>query len=359
MKVYVHNPYDQTLLGNFKKKAVSETSLGANKLLLENKQGKWVFKLANEGIEDLQVGDVFTSYIYKKLGLPESDFVKYQFASFEGKTSEGFGVICPYFVPEGAKAVSAWDIKLDNYAKQFGWDISSYHSDEMVQDVFDEKMERLIDLEFNDEGEYRSSVESIVTSLQQYAKNHSLSVDIKDAEYKLKRMIILDYFLVQKDRHMANIEFLIKDNVITLAPIFDNEYAFGMDHESFYKETFASDRKRYRLRTGLSTAGGSIKQYRTNKIFRFGGIVAVDILDEIKHDKCLKALVQKCLKLDIAKELDYFENEIYNLTSQQEGLIKHDFLKRRNQFYETIARLKAKTGRKDIFKFDSHTEKSQ
>lgn len=359
MKVYIDNPYDQTLLGTFKKQTFGNHGSCANKLVFHNSNSKWFFKLFEEDINDLQVGDVFTSFIYKQLGLPKTDFVEYRFASFEGKGEDGFGVICPYFVPNDAKVIGAWEIKLKNYAKQFGWDLSSYNSDEMVQSITDDKMEKLIDIEFSKSGEYRSSVESIISDLEIYAQNNNLSVDIKDISFKLKRMIILDYFLVQKDRHMANIEFLIKDNQITLAPIFDNEYAFGMDHKEFYKETFASDRKRFRLRTGLTTAGGSIKEYRTNKIFRYGGIVAVDILDEIKHDKRLKNVVDRCLSLDINRCIDLFEKEIYDLTQEQEALIKNEFLKRRQQFYSTIALLKKKTGRKDIFQFNKQPEKSQ
>ena len=359
MKVYIDNPYDQTLLGTFKKQPFGNHGSSANKFVFHNSDSKWFFKLFEEDINDLQVGDVFTSFIYKQLGLPKTDYLEYRFASYEGNGEEGFGVICPYFVPNGAKAIGAWEIKLKNFAKQFGWDLSSYNSDEMVQSIIDDKIEKFIDIEFSKTGEYRCSIESIVADIKTYAQNHNLTADFADIEFKLKRMIILDYFLVQKDRHMANIEYLIKDNQITLAPIFDNEYAFGMDHKEFYKETFASDCKRFCLRTGLTTAGGSIKAYRTNKIFRYGGIVAVDIIDEVKHDNRLKSVVDKCLSLDINKCIDMFEKEIYDLTQEQEALIKNDFLKRRQQFYSTIALLKKKTGRKDIFQFNKHQEKSQ
>lgn len=349
MKVYLLKGDAKTLLGNFRGKMLGESTYGAEKRILSNLGQKFVFKVANENITDTQVGDVFTSYIYKKLGLSEEDYVEYNFVETESRKESLTGVISKFFVPKGAKTISAWDVKVDNFGKEFGWDIEKMKNHPFKDMILKHKTSELIALEFSDGGEYINSAEDVLKQMKIYAKNHNLWLDEKDLDFKLKRMIILDYFFVQKDRHMSNIEFIIDKNTITLAPLFDNELAFGMENKVFLQETLASPQKRFRIKTGLTTAGGSVDSYKTSRLFKNGGIVAVDILDEIKHDKRLKALVDKCLKLDIDEQIQNFDRDVRKLTVNQKKYIKTDFLARRQQFFDVVKTLEKRTNRQDIF----------
>ena len=75
----------------------------------------------------------------------------------------------------------------------------------------------------------------------------------------------------------------------------------------------------------------------------------MDILDEIKHDKRLKTLVDKCLKLDINEQIQNFDTEVRKLTVNQKKYIKTDFLARRQQFFDVVKALEKRTNRQDIF----------
>ena len=349
MKVYLLKGGKKTLLGNFRDKLIGESTYGAEKRILSNFGQKFVFKVANENITDTQVGDVFTSYIYKKLGLSEEDFVEYNFVETEARKESVVGVISKFFVPKGAKTISSWDVKVDNFGKEFGWDVEKMKNHPFKDMILNHNVSELMTIEFSSSGEYINSAEDVLKQIKIYAKNHNLSLDEKDLDFKLKRMIILDYFFVQKDRNMGNIEFIIDKNTITLAPLFDNELAFGMENKVFREETLASPQKRFRIKTGLTTAGGSVDSYKTSRLFKNGGIVAVDILDEVKQDKRLKALVDKCLKLDIDEQIQNFDRDVRKLTVNQKKYIKTDFLARRQQFFDVVKALEKRTNRQDIF----------
>ncbi|MBQ2713335.1 MAG: hypothetical protein IJF22_00015 [Clostridia bacterium] len=350
-KVYIRELQENYYLGEFR----SELTIGqdgSHKYVFEKNGQKLFFKEDSVRRQDLKFGELFTTFLYKDLGIDKDAFIEYKMAEIEVPDTDYKykGLISSYFLPDGAKRLSAWDIKVFNLGKLFGWDLSDYFDNQDKEDDIDEKVEDLITIEFGG-SEYRSSVEDIIQNVKDYAKNYNLEVDIDDIELRLKQMIVLDFFLVQKDRHMGNIEFYEHNGKLHLCPIFDSEYALGLDHEDYYKDTFSSDRKRFRMRTGLSTAGGTVGTYRDSKLFKHGGIVAVDILEEVKHDKRIKTLVDKCLKLDINKQLEDFEKRVTFLKRYQQDLIKNDFLKRRSKFYEVIDILKKKTGRKDIYKF--------
>ena len=348
MKVYIREMQENYCLGDFEAEMLGGE--GSDKFVLEGNGKKFFLKEDTESRHDLKLGELFTTFLYKDLGIDKDAFIEYKMAEVEVGDHKFKGLISPYFLPDGAKKLSAWDIKVFNLGKVFGWDLSDYFENQDKQDDIEEKVEDLITIEFGG-SEYRSSVEDIVQNVKDYAKNYNLEVDIDDIDFRLKQMIVLDFFLVQKDRHMGNIEFYEHNGKLELCPIFDSEYALGLDHEDFYKDTFSSDRKRFRMRTGLSTAGGTVGTYRDSKLFKHAGIVAVDILEEVKHDKRIKTLVDKCLKLDINKKLKEFQKQITDLDRWQQDLIKNDFLKRRSKFYEVIDILKKKTGRKDIYKF--------
>lgn len=354
MKVYIREMQENYCLGDFEAQMLG--GAGSNKFILEGNGKKFFLKEDTEKRTDLKLGELFTTFLYKKLGIPENHFIEYKMAEVEVGEYKFKGLLSPYFLPDGAKKLSAWDIKVFNLGKELGWDLTDYFENLDKQDEIEEKVEDLITIEFGG-SEYRSAVEDIVQNVKEYAKNYGLKADTKDIEFRLKQMIVLDFFLVQKDRHMGNIEFYEHNGKLELCPIFDSEYALGLDHEDFYKDTFSSDRKRFRIRTGLSTAGGIVATYRDSKLFKHGGIVAVDILEEVKHDKRIKNLVDKCLRLDINKQLKDFQKQITILDKYQQDLIKNDFLKRRKKFYEVIDMLKKKTGRKDIFEFNKGQEK--
>lgn len=67
-----------------------------------------------------------------------------------------------------------------------------------------------------------------------FAEDNNLKID-ENLEQELKEMALMDYLLIQTDRHASNIEFLIEKNkmgekVLKLAPMFDNGFCLFLNY---------------------------------------------------------------------------------------------------------------------------------
>lgn len=91
-----------------------------------------------------------------------------------------------------------------------------------------------------DEKEMKTNFESMQHALTCLNIHNVLGekVDIQAVEEKLFKLVLLDLFTLQSDRHSGNVVFLKnkKDGKIRMAPIFDCEYAFNIDKFSFSKQ---------------------------------------------------------------------------------------------------------------------------
>ena len=347
MKVYLVSNQGRTYLGGFKSKEIKPKVVGLSKYLLSGLNGKYFVKCYSDFTKNLQVGDVFASFAYKKIGLSEEDYVDYRFAEYDTKYGPQKCTISKYFVPRGGKTISSYDIKVQNFAKQFGWNLKKFRNPVMEFELRS-KMAEMLKMDFKEDGEYGNSVEDILKQVKTYAQNNNLRFNEKDTEFKLKRMVVLDYFFGQRDRHATNIEFIIHKNNISLTPIFDHERSFGMDVLIENRQP----RDWFRLRTGLTTAGGNIDTYGKSRLFKFGGIVAVDIIEEAKSNQEIKDLANKCLNLDIEKLIEEFDSDIKALPEDIKKNIKTAFTSRRELFYKTVAELQKRTKRKDVSNLD-------
>ena len=123
MKVYLVSNQGRTYLGGFKSKEIKPKVVGLSKYLLSGLNGKYFVKCYSDFTKNLQVGDVFASFAYKKIGLSEEDYVDYRFAEYDTKYGPQKCTISKYFVPRGGKTISSYDIKVQNLAKSVGFPI--------------------------------------------------------------------------------------------------------------------------------------------------------------------------------------------------------------------------------------------
>lgn len=73
-------------------------------------------------------------------------------------------------------------------------------------------------------------VQTCLEVLEYYAKKNNLEYNAEGIKKELCKRTILDFFLAQTDRHTKNIEFLIDENKIFLAPCFDNGNCLSFDN---------------------------------------------------------------------------------------------------------------------------------
>lgn len=133
-------------------------------------------------------------------------------------------------------------------------------------------------------------------SFQKIAKNWNkveefkyYNVDKNNILFGLYKILLLDALTFQEDRHEQNIFFIINDlaNTITLAPIIDNEFAFGLKTLDYYLD----------IGNKISTS------FDTKEFLRFHGAnmryVAMESTysERVKDDKKYQKNVKDIVKL--------------------------------------------------------------
>lgn len=134
---------------------------------------------------------------------------------------------------------------------------------------------------------------NVVAAVKFYCEDNDIICD-ESVERDLKRLVLLDYLLLQQDRHGGNIEFEISknskgDSVLKLAPIFDNEFCFLFVYDEAVWDNYKKNENEYLY-----------------QIFSFSKDNPINSLakEVIKSDD-LTNILEKYMKVDINKIIDF------------------------------------------------------
>lgn len=135
--------------------------------------------------------------------------------------------------------------------------------------------------------------DKVIAAVKFFCEDNDIICD-KTVERDLKRLILLDYLLLQQDRHGENIEFEIStnekgDSVLKVVPIYDNEFCF-----LFMFDDRVWDNYKYNEQTFIS------------QIFAFSKEDPVNALaNEVIKSEDLTNILERYLKVDIEKLIDF------------------------------------------------------
>lgn len=155
------------------------------------------------------------------------------------------------------------------------------------------------------------SCERVYKICKFFAEDNNLKID-ENLEQELKEMALMDYLLIQTDRHANNIEFMIEKNksgekVLKLAPMFDNGFCLFLNFSEKDVELINSS-----LRAGNNYYSNSVLE-KTR--FYIGGkneigtneedYIIENLASEILSNKKLKLLYNKFKELDFEAEINF------------------------------------------------------
>lgn len=154
-----------------------------------------------------------------------------------------------------------------------------------------------------------NSVEEAMSVCKSFCEDNNLVLD-KNIEQDLKEMALMDYLLIQIDRHQGNIEFLIEEkhgiNTLKLAPMFDNGFSLYLQNKASETTKILNALKNKKQEIGLNTVNPKPVFYITEEVNWFNdNDIVKDLAIELLKNKKLMKLYQNFLKLDLKKELDF------------------------------------------------------
>ena len=130
-----------------------------------------------------------------------------------------------------------------------------------------------------------------------------------------------------------------KDNNITLAPLYDHGFNFGLD---FFKRNVNPEDIGFCFYLGLSDIG-RYHGFWESKWLKMGGLVALDIYELSKKDDHIKTLVQKIKSCDFEKIFNEMETENGILIDKDiKSTIQNFFDSRVQKYDNTIRKLNKK-----------------
>ena len=233
------------------------------KRLITTDRGKYVFK-ANNGFEDnretpTSFGEVFYSKVCKRL---QCDCVNANFAEMMLNKNLSHGALIDYF----------WE-------------------DDTLESVSYGDIVRRCNL-YGGQASEKMIIDNIVALSKTFAKNWGLNFDAEKTRTDLTKLAILDYFFAQTDRHRDNVEFLINETDMKLAPIFDNGFCFNLWRRKFNNEIIVP---------------ADLKRHGNPQYLR---IVDTDCEEK---DKTKDLAMQICAVANSNPEIKQFILDIYNL----------------------------------------------
>ena len=202
-------------------------------------------------------------------------------------------------------------------------------------------------------------------SFQKIAKNWNkveefkyYDVDKQNILFGLYKILVLDALTFQEDRHEQNVFFIKNDelNRITLAPIIDNEFAFGLKTLDYY----------------LDIGGKISENFDTKEFLRFHGsnmrYVAMEstyserVKDERKYQKNVKDivklankdciyktfLIQSLKNIDIEKAVSDVEKMGYKISPEYKEYMCDLVDLAKQTFKEKIAEVKNEQSKSQI-----------
>lgn len=173
-------------------------------------------------------GEVLYSHICKKLGVP---CVECAFAQINDDQLENMGII-PAKNGVLIKNLLADDEKLITYRNILDdlWWLSEKNienSSPKFKKIYKEYIaeKNLLRKNYN---YYNSTCAELINCdlwlyiLQLYCEKNNLQINMQSARIDFYKQVVLDFFLMQRDRNLGNFGIIVKDNVARVSPIFDN-----------------------------------------------------------------------------------------------------------------------------------------
>jgi len=173
-------------------------------------------------------------------------------------------------------------------------------------------------------------VDDCIKNIKTYTDNIRYDINIEKTRTELYKRAIVDFFLAQQDRHCDNFEFLVYNNKIELAPMFDNgmSLSFFYDKEdnkliikninSFYEGRYISCHYKMYLN------GKFIKSENNFEDSEFCDIFTNQLVLLCEENEEIKTFVGKILKINITAEIkkveteqDYVLPDLYKLSAQK------------------------------------------
>lgn len=334
MKVYEVLHKNKVLMGDFQKDESARIYTRKKYKHLWLKQGvdKYYFK-ERLPRKELYIGDVVAPYIFERVGLKPDDYLMYYLVEME--TPEGVkpGVLSKCYIAKNEFQLSYYDVALFGYCLDNGIEYANIKDDKILGLEHSSKIRRFEQTFKENPGEYLVSVDDMLHNIKRFCGHFKFDVDLEDIEFKLKRMLIADFFLCQVDRHRGNTEFKVKHNKLSMCPIFDHEHclsvgllgkAYNMTKFPIYTgfSSVGSQKNTYETEAqNLATSGirnatmfaKSLKEnsnfMENSRLFRDNGLMACDIIAECLRDDRLKEIAYNFMCLDINKTLDQFEKD--------------------------------------------------
>lgn len=259
--------------------SIEEGMLGGIKVKYWIKCNKkdYLFKMNAESISDYSdFGEVFTSYLSFVLGY------------------------------KCVKSVFSKDLFNDENDETRGVLVESYRT-KNVKESF--TLRKLIQ-KYDRRHFSGHTVNEILEICKEFCEDNNLCLD-KNMEQELKDMALMDYLLIQTDRHSGNIEFLVEQKgskkVLKLAPMFDNGYCLYLQNSPAEATKNLNLLTENKIEMGLKLSNPKPMFYieESENIFDDDNCVVRDLATELLRNKKLMNLYQDFLKLDFEKEVDF------------------------------------------------------
>lgn len=284
--------------------------------------------------KEIYIGDVVAPYFFERVGLKPDEYLMYYLV--EATTESGGlkpGVLSKNYIGKHEFQLSYYDIALFCYCLDNDINYARIKDDKILGLENESKIKRFEDTFKQNPGQYLVSAEDMLADIQRFCNYYQFDVDMEDIEFKLKRMLIADFFLCQTDRHRGNTEFKIKHNRLSMCPIFDHEHslsvgllgkAYNMDKFPIYTgfSSVGAQRNTYSAEANAIENSSILKAKEiaqslrenvdfmdTSRIFKNNGLMACDIISECMRDERLKQFTFNFLNLDGQKVLDDFEQD--------------------------------------------------
>lgn len=139
-------------------------------------------------------------------------------------------------------------------------------------------------------------VANILTLIGAYARVQGYKFDEDRVALNLNKMAVMDFFFSQRDRHPDNLEFLITQDEIMLAPMFDNGFCFNLTHfPNWDKSKFIDGLELFRGVPQFLT----LRKVSNYSIEEFTEEFIQDIIDLTAQDSRINVFVNDIVNLNI------------------------------------------------------------
>ncbi len=298
------------------------------------------------------ISEVLFSRILKKTGC--KNFVEYHMAEYQGQNG---CVSKSFFTPDVLDEIFLMNMEQMTYYFEKNHE-RTHFTGSVDAKFFDEFFEAHLQKPENMElGQYIMSIPSVCGEVEKFCKIYGYTCDMDKLKKRLSEAVVYDYFLCNSDRHWNNLTFLTKEKdgvrSIELSPLFDNGEAFGFSSGLSEMEI---KRQGVVMQLGYSQ-NGQISDFKNNRYFEKGGIVASDIYELTKQDEKMKELVEKLVNLNISAVIDEMEkDEQCSIPPKIREKIIDNITERQSHYKYTVEQLQNRLNKSQLHNLTKSSE---